>query len=232
MATLTNADCLVIIPAYNAERDISELIQAIRAFGFTVLVIDDGSKDATAAKAEKAGATVLISKVNQGKGAALRRGFDWFLKQNYSAAIIMDSDGQHDPKELRLFIDALGQNDGQVFIGNRLDDSKNMPWIRKATNRFMSWIVSSVAKQSIPDSQCGYRAIKREVLEKISLTTCRFEIDSEILFETARAGFKIISVPIRCVYRNEKSHINPFRDTIRFFRFLFGYISQPVSKTG
>ena len=224
MAALTKAECLVIIPAYNEEKSISGLAHEVRSHGFQLLIVDDGSKDATVARATQAGANVLVTEINQGKGAALRRGSDWFLKKNYAAAIVMDSDGQHDPKELDLFLEALNQDGVQVVVGNRLDNSKNMPWVRRATNRFMSWIISVAAKQEIPDSQCGYRAVRRAVLEKISLKTSHFEIESEMILEAARAGYKIVSIPIRCVYQDEKSRIDPFRDTIRFFNFLLKYI--------
>ncbi len=223
MPGIPQTDCLVIIPAYNEEKNIARLVGEIRSLGFPVLVVDDGSKDATVDKAQGAGAEVLVATTNQGKGATLQRGFQWFLGKNYSAALIMDSDGQHDPKELSLFLKTLNQNDAQVVVGNRLHDPNGMPWIRRTTNRWMSRIISSIAKQEVPDSQCGYRAIRREVLQKITLNTAHFEIESEILLEAARHGFKITSIPVRCVYQDEKSRINPFGDTIRFFKFLFKY---------
>ena len=224
--SVNKAECLVIIPAYNEEKNIFRLARDVQSLGFPLLVVDDGSKDATVAKAKDSGANVLVTEVNQGKGATLRRGFDWFLKNNYAAAIVMDSDGQHDPKELDLFLEALNRDRAQVVVGNRLGNPNSMPWIRRATNRLMSWIISSITKQSIADTQCGYRAMRREVLEKSLLKTSHFEIESEILLEAARHGFKIVSIPIRCVYRDEKSRINPFKDTIRFFGFLFKYLRR------
>ena len=223
---MEKSECLVVIPAYNEEKNIARLVCEVKACGFPVIVIDDGSKDSTANEAKSAGAEVLVMSVNQGKGAALRRGFDGLLKTRYPAAIVMDSDGQHDPKELEHFLNALNETGSEVVVGNRMEDPKNMPWIRRVTNRFMSWIISSVSKQNISDSQCGYRALKREVLEKIKLKTDRFEIESEILLEAARMGFKISFIPIRCVYRNEISRINPIWDTVRFFSFLFKYLKQ------
>ncbi|MCX5709047.1 MAG: hypothetical protein NTY14_08810 [Candidatus Omnitrophica bacterium] len=99
-------------------------------------------------------------------------------------------------------------------------DRRNMPIIRVLTNKFMSWLLSAVVKQKICDSQCGFRLIKRKVLEKLSLKTHKFEIESEMIIEAARIGVKIESIPIHTVYRKERSHINPFVDTIRFFRFI------------
>ena len=223
MAGLVKTDCLVIIPAYNEEKNIARLVAEVRALGFPVLVVDDGSKDATVSKAQEAGAEVLMTSVNKGKGAAMRRGFEWFIGKNFLVNVVMDSDGQHDPKELELFLKALNDDGAHVIIGNRLHDPKGMPWIRRATNRFMSRIISSVANQRVPDSQCGYRALRREVLQEIILKTSRFEIESEIILEAAQHGFKISSIPIQCVYRDEKSRINPFRDTLRFFSFIARY---------
>ena len=105
-------------------------------------------------------------------------------------------------------------------------DPKGMPWIRRATNRLMSWMLSSLAGQWIPDSQCGYRAMKREVLEKMELRTTRFEIESEILLEAARRGYRIGSIPIQSVYGGETSSVHPLKDTLRFFKFLFQYLTR------
>jgi hypothetical protein len=84
----------------------------------------------------------------------------------------------------------------------------------------MSWLISRLCQQDIPDTQCGFRLIKRPVLEKIELETSKYEIETEILIKAAQAGFKIESVPITTVYRGEKSQINPLTDTLRFFKFL------------
>jgi hypothetical protein len=84
----------------------------------------------------------------------------------------------------------------------------------------MSWIVSRIAKQKIPDTQCGFRLIKSEVLKKINLETSKYEIESEILIKASRLGFKIESVPIKTVYGEERSRINPVLDTLRFIRYI------------
>jgi hypothetical protein len=84
----------------------------------------------------------------------------------------------------------------------------------------MSWLLSCIAKQKIPDTQCGFRLIKQEVLKRVPLVTSKYETESEILIRSSRLGFKIESVPIKTIYLGEKSRINPFIDTLRFFRFL------------
>ena len=143
---------------------------------------------------------------------------------------MMDSFGQHDPGELDVFLDEISKEKSDFIVGDRMQCPKSMPFVRKMTNRFMSWIISSLAGQKIPDSQCGYRAIRREALKCLELETDRFEIESEMLLEAARTGVRIGSVPIRCVYQGEKSRINPMTDTVRFFKFLFSYLGRRRSR--
>ena len=98
--------------------------------------------------------------------------------------------------------------------------TRGMPVLRIMTNRFMSWVISAIAKQYIPDTQCGFRLVKKEVLEKINLSTSKYETESEILIKAARLGFRIEFVPVETIYSGQKSQINPFVDTLRFLRFI------------
>ncbi len=221
MPAIEKKDVCVLIPAYNEEKNIALTVHGVREKGFRALVLDDGSKDSTAERARVGGAEVLTAKKNAGKGAALRSGFDWALEKSFRAVILMDADGQHDPADLELFMEALDRAD--VIIGNRMHRAKNMPAVRYVTNRILSLILSGLSGQKVPDSQCGYRAVKREVLEKIRLRTSHFEIESEMILDAARLKYKLLSVPVRCVYAGEKSSIHPMRDTFRFFNFLFRY---------
>lgn len=218
-------DILVLIPGYNEEKRIGRVISSVRELGFRVAVVDDGSKDATARVAREAGAEVVSYSPNQGKGYALRTGFGWFLKQSdLSAVVVMDSDGQHEPSDLAFFVEALKQGKADVIVGNRMANPEGMPWLRRVTNKTMSGIISFFAGRQIPDSQCGYRALTREAVSRIKLETNRFEIESEMILEAGRKGLRVSSVPIRSVYRDEVSHINPVKDTARFLRFLVCYL--------
>jgi len=210
----------VIIPTYNESQAISKIVKEIKVQGFDVLVIDDGSKDNTPQLAKEGGAIVLVNETNMGKGASLKKGFEYALRNGYDSVITMDGDGQHLPEDIPYFMRLAQYSNSGIIIGNRMQKTRNMPMLRLLTNRFMSWLISIVAKQKIPDSQCGFRLIKKEVLERIKITTSNFEIESEILIKGSRMGFKIESVPIKTVYAGELSRINPVTDTIRFFRFL------------
>jgi len=210
----------VIIPTYNEARAIGDLVREIRNQNLEVIVIDDGSKDNSSQIARDCGATVLRNQRNEGKGASLIKGFSYALSKDFDAVITMDGDGQHQPQDIQSFIHLAKNSDSAIFIGNRMLKTKPMPWLRLLTNKFMSWLISVITKQDIPDSQCGFRLIKKEVLERIELKTLRYETESEILIESFRLGFKIESVPIRTVYSGEKSQIKPFSDTLRFIRFI------------
>ena len=99
-----------------------------------------------------------------------------------------------------------------------------MPLLRRWTNRVMSWIVSALTRQPVPDSQCGLRAIRREALGTLRLSCRRFEIETEVLLEAARRGWLIASVPIQTIYDGHSSHIRPVRDGARFLRLIARYL--------
>jgi hypothetical protein len=133
----------------------------------------------------------------------------------------MDGDGQHSPLDLGKFLKEA--EIGTPFaIGNRMHKHTGMPWERVFTNKFMSWLISKIVKQRISDSQCGFRLIKKDVLEKMIIKTKKFEIESEIIIKAARLGVAIKSIPIKSIYcKNLRSKIQPFIDTLRFVRFIF-----------
>jgi len=211
----------VVIPTYNESNSIADLVNQIKKQGLEAVVIDDGSLDNTSDIALSNGATVIRNNRNEGKGASLIRGFDHALTNAFDAIITMDGDGQHLPGEIPIFLKVAANSKSNVLIGNRMTSTKNMPLIRMVTNRIMSWFISLVARQYIPDTQCGFRLIKKEVLEKLKLATRKYETESELLIKASRLGFKIDSLPIRTVYSvNEKSQINPLRDTFRFIRYI------------
>lgn len=214
----------VIIPAYNEEKTISDIIGKIKRQGLEILIIDDGSTDNTA-KIAKANSCLLIANSrNQGKGAALIKGFNYVKEKEFEVVITMDGDGQHLPEDIASFMKISANSPHAFFIGNRMFKPSGMPLIRQFTNKFMSWFISRIIKQRIPDTQCGFRLIKTELLKKIIFSTHRFETETEILIRTSRLGYKIISVPIQTIYRHEKSQINPMIDTVRFIKFIISEI--------
>jgi len=210
----------VIIPAYREAGRIGAVVEGVKAFVPDVIVVDDGSPDATASQAERAGAMVIRHEVNRGKGAALDTGFRAARAQGFDFAITMDGDGQHAPSDLPAFVQAYHQSGIPVLIGTRMSDTRSMPRIRLMTNRFMSWLLSREMGQWVPDTQCGYRLYALAVVPEISAESQRFAAESEILMELSHRGVKIGSVPIATLYGTEQSKIHPIKDAFRFFKML------------
>ena len=220
MTTTTQSKILILLPAYREAGRIGGVVRSVAALCPNVLVVDDGSDDSTGEEAREAGAVVLRQEPNQGKGAALNRGFAYAREHGYDAVITMDADGQHSPDDLPRFIDAFDRGDAPVIIGNRMDEVEAMPFVRRMTNRFMSWLLSRKMGVHVPDTQNGYRLYATGVLDDVQVADPRFAAESEILLELAGRGVRMASVPVSTIYGDEKSKIHPFKDTVRFFRML------------
>lgn len=208
-----------VVPAYNAARSLPALLVSLKRqiAPDCIVVVDDGSRDETARIAESAGVTLLRHPLNRGKGAAMRTGFAPLLaRPDIEAVFTIDADGQHDPAEIPRFIEAYRSRGADIVVGSRMAEHQTMPLHRRATNRLTSAVTSLLAGCSIDDTQSGYRLIRAALLRKLTLVTSRYEIESEILIKACRARAKVVSVPIRTIYGEEKSAINPLRDTLRF----------------
>ena len=211
----------VVIPAHNEAQTIGSLVEAVGALGYDCIVIDDGSVDKTDAVAREAHAVVLKTKAQSGKGSALKVGFDYVIKNGYEALIAMDGDGQHSPSDIAIFVACYQNTNADIISGNRMHNPQGMPMVRLVTNRFMSWLISLFCRRPIPDTQCGFRLIKTNVLRAIKLESSDFEIETEVLIKACKKGFKIATVDIQTIYRNEVSKIQPVRDTVRFIAYLW-----------
>ena len=211
---------LAVIPAHNEARTIASVTIGVKALGHDVLVVDDGSVDATAQLAQAAGAAVVHTRNKSGKGSALRLGFAWALERGYEEVICLDGDGQHNPGDIQAFLECRKAGKAALVNGNRMGNPQGMPLLRRVTNMFMSWLISIVCGQPITDTQCGFRLISADVLKAVELECSDFEIETELLIKASKKGFKIASVPIATIYRDEVSKIKPVRDTLRFIRYM------------
>ncbi|MCX5687678.1 MAG: glycosyltransferase family 2 protein, partial [Candidatus Omnitrophica bacterium] len=171
-------------------------------------------------EANKFGAELIIYSKNAGKGRCIREGLKYALENNCEAAITMDGDGQHSLNDIDKFIDEYKKSGSDLILGNRLHNPKKMPFLRRCTNLFMSFIISLFITERVNDSQCGYRFVSRKGIEKMKLITIKYEIESEMIMEAKRRGLKMSSVNIDSIYEGETSQINPFLDTVRFVKFI------------
>ena len=205
-----------VIPAFNEEDRIAGVVAAAAEYADAVVVVDDGSKDKTFTVAERAGAVVMRHQTNRGKGRALETGIAWAAANGFAAAITLDADGQHDPREIPRFRDKFSQTRADIVLGTRMRDRRGMPFVRAVTNLVTSVVLSCIAGQRITDSQSGYRLLKCATAASLPVSAARFDAESEILVKAARRGMIIREVPVSTIYRGEKSKINPLVDTCRF----------------
>ena len=203
-----------LIPAYQAAAHLGEVLLGLQALEAPpdVLVVDDGSRDATAAIARQHGARVLSFAGNRGKGYALIAGFQALA--DYDGVVTLDADGQHPPECFAAFVAAAGGAD--LVLGRRAR-TPDMPFARRFANAFSSGWATWLAGQTISDSQCGYRLYGRRLLALTPMTPGRYEVESEVAVRAARLGFRLVEVEIPTVYGEEKSQIHPFRDVPRIF---------------
>jgi glycosyltransferase involved in cell wall biosynthesis len=211
---------LAVIPCFNEETRIADVVRRCLQHTDAALVVDDGSTDETAERAKAAGATVILHGRNRGKGVALNTGYAYAVRHGYDAVVTLDGDGQHDPDEIPKFLEAARSDGVHVVLGSRMTDVKDMPGLRRWTNRTTSRFVSRLSGQPMQDSQTGFRLIKRAVLEEVRCVTRNYEAESEILIKAGRRGFRIVEVPISTIYHGGKSSINPVIDTLRFIRLV------------
>ena len=214
-----------VIPAYHEEKHIGEVVLRTRAQLEHVLVVDDGSADRTATHGRVAGAEVIVHPQNRGKGEAIKTGLRHWLDRQMDFVVILDSDGQHRPEEIDRFLRVASSDGVALVIGNRMDDVARMPRLRRLVNRYMSKRISRACKQEIPDTQCGFRMLHRDLIPELLGGTARFDYETEMLLIASRKGFRIESVPISTVYSDEVSSIHPIRDALRFFKLMRRYRS-------
>jgi glycosyltransferase involved in cell wall biosynthesis len=218
------AKVAAVIPAYNEEKHIGDVVRRTLQTLDHVLVVDDGSQDQTADRAREAGAEVIVHEQNRGKGETIKTGLRHWLDRQFDFVIILDADGQHRPEEIERFIAvALSPQAPKLVLGNRMADVSSMPLVRRMVNRWMSGRISAVCGQEIPDTQCGFRLLHRQLIPELLGGAARFDYETEMLIVASRKGFRIASVPISTVYSDEVSSIHPVRDTLRFFKLMRRY---------
>ncbi len=215
------AQCAVVIPCLNEAATIETLLGELRAQFPNRIVVSDGSTDATALLAARAGAEVLRHDRSQGKGAALQTGLQRACARAFSWAMLLDGDGQHSPSDIPAFLRCAERTGAPLIVGNRMTNPRQMPWLRRHVNRWMSERLSRAAGRPLPDSQCGFRLVQLAAWSRLPLRTRHFEIESEMLLAFIAAGHAVEFVPVRVIYKAEQSKIHPLQDAWRWLRWLW-----------
>jgi glycosyltransferase involved in cell wall biosynthesis len=207
---------MALLPAHNEAARILPVLQGVLAY-LPALVIDDGSNDNTAQLAEDAGARVFRQNPNAGKGAALRSGFQQAINLGCDAVITLDSDGQHDPGDIPVFLTRYGQLKPDLIIGYR--NFHQMPFSRRLANTAGRWAFSWALGQYIQDNQSGYRMISQRMMEAtLNSQEEGFEFEVEMIHICLQEGYTLSWVPIKTIYGGEGSHIKPVPHVQRFLR--------------
>jgi len=213
-----------VIPAYQDEKHIGDIVRRTCERLDHVLVIDDGSSDQTAQRAREGGAEVIIHDQNRGKGEAIKTGLGYWLNREVTWVSLLDSDGQHLPEEIDRFIAAAASTTRPTFfVGTRMNNLAGMPFIRRVVNRYMSRGISRLCGQEIPDTQCGFRMLDRQLIPELLGGGDRFDYETEVLIIASCKGYRIESVPITTVYTDQVSKIRPVRDAVRFLKLMRRY---------
>ncbi len=189
-----------VIPAYNEERKMREVLQQARKHTQNIVVVDDGSHDQTSKIAEEEGATVLRNVINVGKGAALRTGCDYALQQGATHLVVLDADGQHDPKLIPIFAERL--REAEVVFGYR-QLSPSMPFILRFGNWFISNTARSLFKVHLHDTQSGYRAFTAGAYAKIRWQASDYSMESEMIANVGKHKLKYAQIPIQTIYNDK-----------------------------
>jgi len=219
----------LVIPAYNVDKYIGRLLEQILNYMTKdrVVVVDDGSSDATAEAAQAYDIILIRHPCNLGKGAALRSGFGYLLEQGADWVIAMDADLQHDPTKLPDFLESAAQGDRDIVIGSRWR-SGGMPWDRRFSNWSTSLLLSLLTGRKIPDSQCGYRLIRCNLLRGVEFYTTGYETETELLLKLCRMGAVVGSIDIPTVYQGESSSIKRFSDTMDFLKVVVKHLLRRI----
>ena len=219
VAVIDLTTCAAVIPCFDEAASIEGLVTALRRNLPFVLVVDDGSTDATSGLARTAGAVVVRHERNLGKGAALKSGLSRALKQGCEWAVTLDGDGQHAPEDLPALVRCAEATGALLVIGNRMNEARKIPWLRRQVNRWMSRKISQRSGRSLPDTQSGFRLIHLRTWAALELNTKHFEVESEMLMAFLAAGRRVEFVPVRVMGSRRTSHIHPIADSLRWWRW-------------
>ena len=191
---------LVCIPAFNEGKVIDKVIKDCLKFSNEVVVCDDGSMDNTYEVADSAGADVIRHEKNIGKGESLRSLFKFARHSNHDIIVTIDGDGQFLPEEIPKLVKNIEENKSDVVVGYRFNNTRDMPEYRKFGNKMLDRMTNMVEELSVRDTQSGFRAYSKKVIENIDFKMKGFGSDAEILIDATKKGFRISEEKITVIY--------------------------------
>jgi glycosyltransferase involved in cell wall biosynthesis len=212
-------NCCIIIPTYNNQQTLADVISEVQLYTSEVIIVNDGSTDHTAAILKDFPAVHVIDySPNRGKGIALRKGIAYSQEKGYRYAITMDSDGQHFAKDIPSFIDQIEKFPDALLIGARNLNQENMPKKNTFGNKFSNFWVLVTTGLTLPDTQSGYRLYPVEKMKGMRFLSSRYEFEVEVLVKSAWKGITVKPVPVHVFYAEEGKRVSHFRPGKDFTR--------------
>lgn len=223
---------IAVIPSFNVEKTLGSVIEGIKNIVDEIIVVNDGSSDSTRKVAEDRKVKIVDHERNMGLGFALRTGFKEALKEDFDAVITIDGDGQHGLEDISNVVHIYRKEGFPVIIGSRLknrEEWRNFPKARLIGNLLMTFLTNfACGKKVTTDSQSGLRLIEKEVLEKLNLKSKSMEVSSEIILEINRNRYQIYEVPIKAIYKEEKSNYRIVWDSLRILILIINYLFKSL----
>jgi len=218
---------LVAVPAFNEERFIGSVVLETRLAGLPVLVVDDGSSDRTAEIARAAGAVVERHSTNRGKAQALTTAFQYARRAGASVLVVLDGDGQHDPREIERLIQPILAGAADITIGSRFlpESEGSIPLVRRLGQRAMTMAANLGSGTAVTDSQSGFRAFSRRAIEALHFGARGFSVEVEMQFRAREHGLRVVEVPITAIYRDP-----PRRNVLRHGTVVLNGMLQLVER--
>jgi glycosyltransferase involved in cell wall biosynthesis len=206
---------IAILPCFNEQQNIADLVFQLHNFVGLTMVVDDSSTDDTVQKATDAGAYIVRKYGKRGFGSTLKRGMDEALLKDCDIIVTLDGDGQHDPNEALSVIKPIEDGIADVVIGSRfIKNNSNIPEYRKFGIKVITWLFNVFHKQKITDSQCCFRAYKKEVIQNMIMNEDGFSFSTETLVRARALGYRIAEVPVKVLYHKQfsrNSTLNPIK---------------------
>ncbi|NKQ39261.1 MAG: DUF2062 domain-containing protein, partial [Methanosarcinales archaeon] len=215
---ITDLKVCIIIPTYNNHKTLKRVIDGVLNYTNQVVIVDDGSTDQTAnILKEYPNLNQIHFSKNRGKGAALREGFKKALSLGYNYAITIDSDGQHYPDDIPVFINALKTDKHTLYIGSRNMTHDSIPKGSSFGNKFSNFWFNTETGIKLTDTQSGFRMYPLNLISDIKFYTTKFEFEIEVIVKAAWRGVQVKNLPIKVLYDEKEriSHFRPYKDFAR-----------------
>jgi len=204
-------EILIGIPAYNEAKNLPKILPELQKLSYKIAICNDGSTDATGEVAEKYGVTVINHSKNLGYGAAVRSLFLKAKDMGCDVLVTFDADGQHRIDDINKVVNPIIQKQAEIVIGSRFLDEgeKEVPNYRKVGIKVITKITNASIKKQLTDSQSGFRAYSKKVLNELNPSELGMGISTEILIKASSKDFRILEVPIKIIYEGDTSTHNP-----------------------